>query len=453
MIATTAKSVSGAPMSEPPPSTSRSKSTHQVAFSPQEAPTTRMPLHSGLSALIQAATSQLGDLADAANRKSSDASDLSTAFSYGDGYTSSVDGDHLASTSARTPVMVPEDGRKQSFPRLLMTHLLDPKNNDVITFLPDGKFFAIRTRKFALDLMIHAFHLSTFDEFLELIDGWGFTRIDIDSDSSMAPGEEQQEQEQDQQTPPSDIQVFRHPRFQKGDLDCSMKMRYGQNPTEARMSAIPDRAKIELTLSCSDDSANSKRRLSPGYVRRESVTSSCSQKPRMFILEDQEILPARLSFSTSTGIAQNGSQDSTESLIGSTSTKTARRRSSADARSLALAMTTDKLHLHGESPDERDSKKQPLSAVPLVDGAVERATHTIVTGAIETLLWDESHTRQTYLKHEQELSKSSLPGVIPISKQLFSQTKQTTTPPSAADAATITATATFLYDSLLNAKL
>jgi hypothetical protein len=51
---------------------------------------------------------------------------------------------------------------------------------------------------------------------------------------------------------------------------------------------------------------------------------------------------------------------------------------------------------------------------------VDNATHNIVTDAIETLLFDESHTRATYLKHEKELSTSSLPGVVPISKQLFS---------------------------------
>lgn len=67
----------------------------------------------------------------------------------------------------------------------------------------------------------------------------------------------------------------------------------------------------------------------------------------------------------------------------------------------------------------------------LVDGAVEKATHTIVTDAIETLLFDEGHTRETYRKHEKELSKSSLPGVIPISQQLFAPpTEGTQTPPN-----------------------
>eukprot|EP00536_Pseudo-nitzschia_multiseries_P001036 jgi/Psemu1/300479/fgenesh1_kg.13_\ len=56
----------------------------------------------------------------------------------------------------------------------------------------------------------------------------------------------------------------------------------------------------------------------------------------------------------------------------------------------------------------------------LVDGGVETATHTIVTDAIEALLFDETHTRETYNRHEKELSVSSLPGVVPISKQLFS---------------------------------
>ena len=63
----------------------------------------------------------------------------------------------------------------------------------------------------------------------------------------------------------------------------------------------------------------------------------------------------------------------------------------------------------------------------LIDGAVEKATRAIVTDAVESRLRDESHTRETYLKHEKELSQSVIPGVIPISKQLFSPSKQSAT--------------------------
>jgi hypothetical protein len=131
-------------------------------------------------------------------------------------------------------------------------------------------------------------------------------------------------------------------------------------------------------------------------------------------------------------------------------------RKDDELRSIALAITTDKLRIQsGESPPRRtedrlrqftdvrrtdglcpsDSQdhaldKNNLSVDPgassknkkqlLVDQAVESATHAIVTDAIETLLRDEGHTKHTYLKHEHELSVSHIPGVVPISKQLFS---------------------------------
>jgi hypothetical protein len=59
------------------------------------------------------------------------------------------------------------------------------------------------------------------------------------------------------------------------------------------------------------------------------------------------------------------------------------------------------------------------SPPPLVDEAVKKATQTIMTDAIETLLQDELHSIITYVKHERELSRSCLPGVVPLSKQLF----------------------------------
>jgi hypothetical protein len=57
--------------------------------------------------------------------------------------------------------------------------------------------------------------------------------------------------------------------------------------------------------------------------------------------------------------------------------------------------------------------------VPLVQQAVENATRTIVTDAIESLLRDEHHTKEIFHRHERALSQSSIPGIVPISKQLF----------------------------------
>jgi len=74
--------------------------------------------------------------------------------------------------------------------------------------------------------------------------------------------------------------------------------------------------------------------------------------------------------------------------------------------------------------DTRHSQQQERrhpTALTLVDGGVKTATQNIVTDAIEALLFDESHSRDTFMRHEMELSVSSLPGVVPISKQLFSE--------------------------------
>lgn len=151
----------------------------------------RNPLPSGLSALLLAATSQLGHLAEAGATENIDVSGLehsrvqSEDTTMGAASSSSPDlspRDHPHSEethqrmeqmhklkqarqqkpkpqeSETTPKMVPEpDPRNQTFPVILMTLALDPSNADVITFLPDGKFFAIRTHKFAETLMRHYF--------------------------------------------------------------------------------------------------------------------------------------------------------------------------------------------------------------------------------------------------------------------------------------------------------
>jgi hypothetical protein len=109
------------------------------------------------------------------------------------------------------------------------------------------------------------------------------------------------------------------------------------------------------------------------------------------------------------------------------------RTTTDDLRSIALSITTEKLRIRScESPaadGPNPSRPRPprtgssnpdFEGTDLVDRAVESATHAVVTDAIETLLVDEDHTKQTYLKHEQALSVSTLRGVVPISKQLFS---------------------------------
>jgi hypothetical protein len=382
-----------------------SASDPEAAPTPEERP--RMRSHSGLSALIQAATSQLSNLAEGA---SSDASDYLFHSRHRDGYASSNDTDLRSSTQTQTPTIVPEEhGRKLSFPELLMTLLLDSQNSDILTFLPDGKFFAIRSKEFSQKLMIHHLHVSSFVDFLELIQGWGFTRINSSNNTRY-----------------SGIQVFRHPHFRKGYAGELCRIRFGQNPTDARVMAIPDRARIEYSFSDDSGLSTSKRRLSPSHVCQVSADVSQRQRvvgdPSSAEASDQE--PA---MSPATVVTQSKSPDSAEMNAPS-------RRSSVDFRSHALAITTEKLNIQCSEDDvdnnnnnNNNTADDQKHAVPLIDGGVERATHTIVADAIETLLRDEGHTRETYLKHEKELSISSLPGVVPISKQLFSPSESNLT--------------------------
>ena len=342
-----------------------------------------MPLPSGLSALIQAATSQFGHLVDdtATSSRNNVEPDPYAGVTTDDGASSDGGEKHEdVGKLTQTPLMVPEpDPLRHTFPELLMTLAIDPRNSDVIAFLPDGKFFALRVRAFTENIMKEYFPVTTFEEFLDLTNDWGFTRILQDANET-------------------GIEVFRHPQFIQGDFVKCKGIKFGENPTEARVSALPEAARIEYTAS--DDSnasaANTKRRLSPGFMQRRESESSTIMKRRLS-MEDGHQTAGRAE-SENGDIASYANQSRSDEI-----------------RSVALALTTEKLNLHHEpAPATTDA---PF--VTLVDQAVKSATHTIVTDAIETLLNDEVHTKETYQKHEKELSKSSLPGVVPISKVLF----------------------------------
>lgn len=336
-------------------------------------PEKNMPVHSGLSALIQAATTQLGQLDDA-DLQPGDASSVH--------FDENIKTPHGGSSSllgaAGTPTLGPEstEVRQQTFPEVLMTLLEDKNNEDVITFLPDGKYFAIQRKDFCETTLMNYFSsVGTFEEFLEKIHGWGFSRIDPRNKSG--------------------IEIFRHPMFVRGDWEKCSHISYGENPTDVRVSALPERTRIEHTLSDESTLCSSKRRLSPGHARQESESSTTTSK--------QKIESVDAPLSTVAKTESNDTQDSDDT-----------KKTEEDYRCLALAITTEKMNLKG------DAEEEEKNSTPLIERAVENATHTIVTDAIETLLRDEGHTRETYLKHERELSRSSLPGVVPISKQLFS---------------------------------
>lgn len=402
----------------------------------------KTPLHSGLSALIQAATSQLGQVDDTASsqqRPSSRRSSYTETLQPSSGSTApryTPHGFHTTPTTTttpsdgcvpstgfssslnNTPILGPETAsevRRRTFPEVLMTVLEDKTNADVVTFLPDGKYFAVRRKEFSETTMMNYFAVDSFEDFLKKIHSWGFSRIErgvtpsgchYDNASSNC------------------IEIFRHPMFVKGDWEKCSRICFGDSPTEVRLSALPDRARIEYTLSDESTLTASKRRLSPSHARKDSESSITTSKQKLACSDENLLLqfsrgetrdlPAvSKSESAETTTSADASTIPDRGIVSQTSAEEASTKREDDVRSLALAITTEKLNL------KTDAEEQVDISTPLVERAVENATHTIVTDAIETLLRDEGHTRETYLKHEQELSQSSLPGIVPISKQLF----------------------------------
>jgi hypothetical protein len=337
---------------------------------------------------------------------------------------------------------------------------MDPENEDVVTFLPDGKYFAIRRREFSETLLYKHFHLTNFEEFLELIRGWGFARVngnsnDDDNDNSTSnndtgcgncnSNESTTSGHSSNSNSKAAIHVFRHPHFKRNHPVDLLKIRFGSKrhshravdtarvlsiapiATNAGLVAVhqaqPNQGPaIEKNMSDDISAASVKRRLSPSHVERDS---------KEVLLKEQRIGSTLVDTTTSPILATvSASVDACDPPQS--------RRSSIELRGVAQAIATNKLNLpNGEVGEDGDdcerfqeiyqlrhrhqakTDDRRSSASSLVDGGVEAATHTIVTDAIETLLFDERHTRETYLKHEKELSISSLPGVVPISKQLF----------------------------------
>ena len=317
------------------------------ATSPQQAP---LQPYSGLSALIRAATSQLSDLAEVA-----------------------------ANLCLSPPVVGDKADRYQNFPDKLMTLCTDPGNSNSITFLPDGKFFAIRRSTFQSKLDTH-FNgdVANFDEFLDLAENWGFSAI-VDNG----------------------IAILRHPCFVAGDYEKCARIRYGESPEEVRMHALPDRARSVVNEDCFQ---SPKRRLSQGHLARRDSVNSVSARQKVHESSDVGNDPAHLAS------IERKSSTGAESEI---SAATAIVTEEDNIRSVALAITTEKLKIKTNHDNDYDPTH-------LVETAVTAATHEIVTDAITSLLRDESHSKETFLKHEKELSRSSIPGVIPVCKQIFS---------------------------------
>ena len=264
----------------------------------------------------------------------------------------------------------------------------NPAHIDVITFLPDGKFFAVRRKAFQDKILRQYFEdIATFEDFLELVQKWGFSKVSS-SDS---------------------ITVFRHPQFEAGDYERCAGIRYGESPETARVQALPDRARSIVVKSqgssVADDNLQVKRRLSPGFLSRRESLSSVSSKQK-------------------TAEREGCSEDKRERQA-----SVGQEEDEACPRSVALSFISEKLKINhkGDQPDgttaNTTSRQDDDDDEALVETAVSSATHNIVTDAIETLLRDKGHSKETFLKHEKELSRSSLPGVVPVCKQIFSPDK------------------------------
>lgn len=519
---------------EPPASTSVSNGDDNGSSVGDEV----FKFHSGLSALIEAATSELSDVLAEEGRQKTDAAISHTEPSKGATHNFVVATEDIGDTinsweggieerirqksllqqstdasidpvQTELGVHAEPDPRKQSFPEVLMTLAVDPSYADVITFLPDGKFFAIRSKDFEA-MLLRYFNVSTLSEFMDLSNDWGFTRIRLKGGEKDCF---------------NGIEVFRHPQFVKGDWQKCSRIEFGASafprieygmtssaPSSPTSYPFPEPSSMPPSSSKpplhrnenpnherSDDNDHAsnlnKRRLSPGFLaRRESESpSASSQKSKIHLmpsesndaqpdsqlqLHDKLLVPSgtdvesvnlnalqrrkrressesdisenhrRLQLNTSS--SSSASPPPVHQTSSSSPGSTSPQKADDELRSLALSITAEKLNLGGSSdcnqartdlnPNFSTGLKgssrasTPGAASLLVEQAVESATHTIVTDAIETLLRDESHSIRTYLKHEKELSKSSLPGVIPISTQLFagssSKNMVKATPPS-----------------------
>jgi HSF-type DNA-binding len=433
----------------------------------------------GLSALIEAATSQLEHLAEVAssqlhendnNDDDDDDDDDDDApvddeeDDVDDKVNDAITGEHQ-DTLKDSPTKRDAELWQANFPQRLLLLCLDPDNSDIITFLPDGKFFAVRQSSFATLLARYFEGVSSFDDFVQLTERWGFSRIGstnstLEVASSLTPlsGAEAT-------LPSQGIVVFRHPNFLASDAERCRLIRYGDCPEKVRMHALPSHNRINvgvLSVMANNGTASTamqqpKRRLSPGFLNRQETPPSTATT-RQRVNDDNggkrggdeangnHVQSRRYERSVSLGeendlatpelvaIAPKPRQRHSLPLAPTSSSQVTRHDpspisiSNEHARSMALSITSERLKLttHRRKPAKTNSSPVTSSSTTttttLAETAVTCCTHDIVTDAIESLLRDARHSKEMYMKHEKELSKSSLPGVIPVCKHIFAPT-------------------------------
>ena len=102
-------------------------------------------------------------------------------------------------------------GKKQTFAEFLMTILEDPRYEDALTWMPDGKAFTIKNHKmFKRELMPKLFNIRNMSSFVRKLGRWGFSRV------------------HEKVTGNSDI--FKHPDFRKDDWEACCKIKCAKHP-------------------------------------------------------------------------------------------------------------------------------------------------------------------------------------------------------------------------------
>jgi HSF-type DNA-binding len=337
-------------------------------------PESTQPPCSGLSALIHAATSQLEYLAEVA----------STQFIQSDDVEETQSTQEFTLNQRQETVSPMDD--PASFPVQLMNLCCrQPEYQNTITFLPNGKFFAIRQSLFLQEQLLDSLQsceedINTFADFVSHLQEWGFRRMDATQNGGsnvLLP----------------EVLVFRHAQFIEGDyVQCRQIVR-GENAKVANTSTMQA----------------SKRRLSPGFLQEQDHENGGSKVQVVVDRSNACSTTTDAIVPTSERIVSSASGES--DTTGETSCPDAPLPppNKEELRTMASSIAAEKMKLSNNSSNDSS----------LIETAVTSCTYEIVTSAIECLLRDKTHSQVIYQKHEEELSRSSLPGLVPVCKHLF----------------------------------
>jgi hypothetical protein len=272
---------------------------------------------------------------------------------------------------------------------------MDSGKSNMITWLPDGKYFALRRNELSMPVLKESFGVDSIESFLTELASWGFALIE---------------------TKRAGIAVFRNKLFREGDWELCYSMHRCEPPVKDEndpANGIPDkRTPSPGYRQMSEDSDESSRKIRPQDSSGSDLVDGDSGIPGKRTLSPGHRQMSEDSDESSRKIRL---QDSSASDLGDDYDMIRLRCTLSDEhRILASSIATEKLQIRQTAETEEEE------CAPLMQQAMVGATHTIVTDAIETLLYDREHTQKCFAIYAEELSKSTIPGLVPISKQLFS---------------------------------